>query len=580
MNAPGHPSRLPNDDAQSALLLLAIAPSAAGGAVLEGLPGPGRDRWLATLAGLLPAGAPVVKVPAAVGDDRLYGGLDFAASLAAGKPVFASGLLEAADGGLLLLAMAERLPAATAAAVAALIDRREVVVERDGTSLRAPCKTGVIALDESLPGEEGVAAALVDRLAFRIAPETVPAAERDAFAPDAAEVAMAREAAGGVEAGPAVIESLCQAAAALGIDSPRAVLLCLAAARAAAAWRRSPEVEEADAAVAARLVLAPRATRLPQPPGEDEADSRDEQAPDPDAGEKRDGATDIPEDVVLAAAAAALPPGLLERLKSERRGGARSAFGGKAGRIVRRRRRGRPVGIRRTPEVHGERLNLLATLKCAAPWQRLRGGSPGRLRLAPDDLHVTQFEDATEATTIFAVDASGSQAAARLAEVKGAVELLLADCYVRRDQVALVAFRGDTAEIVLPPTRALARAKRALAALPGGGGTPLAAGIDAARELAAQCAGLGRTPAVVFLTDGRANVARDGTEGAGAAQDDALVAARYFAAAGLETLLLDTSRRPRPAAREIAAALGAAYLPLPRADAGAIESAVRRRVAA
>ena len=72
----------------------------------------------------------------------------------------------------------------------------------------------------------------------------------------------------------------------------------------------------------------------------------------------------------------------------------------------------------------------------------------------------------------------------RLAEVKGAIELLLVDCYVRRDSVALIAFRGKTAELVLPPTRSLARAKRVLAGLPGGGGTPIASGLEAALALA------------------------------------------------------------------------------------------------
>ena len=81
---------------------------------------------------------------------------------------------------------------------------------------------------------------------------------------------------------------------------------------------------------------------------------------------------------------------------------------------------------------------------------------------------------------------------------------------MRRDQVALIAFRGRGAELLLPPTRSLVRAKRSLAGLPGGGGTPLAAGIDAALALADAGAPRGGTPVVVLLTDGRANIARDG----------------------------------------------------------------------
>lgn len=127
-----------------------------------------------------------------------------------------------------------------------------------------------------------------------------------------------------------------------------------------------------------------------------------------------------------------------------------------------------------------------------------------------DDLRIRILKQRTETTTVFCVDASGSAALERLAEAKGAVELLLAEAYVRRDRVALVAFRGTGAELVLPPTRSLTRAKRGLSGLPGGGGTPLAAGIDAAVAVALGVRRGGSRPAIVLLTDGRANVARSG----------------------------------------------------------------------
>jgi magnesium chelatase subunit D len=181
--------------------------------------------------------------------------------------------------------------------------------------------------------------------------------------------------------------------------------------------------------------------------------------------------------------------------------------------------------------------------------------------------------------TIFAVDASGSAALHRLSEAKGAVELLLADCYVRRDQVAMVSFRGTEAEVLLPPTRSLVRAKRQLADLPGGGGTPLAAGIEAAEGLADRCARGGLTPTIVLLTDGRANVARDGSHDRDAAERDALAAARRLQAAGVTALLIDTAPRSRPAARELAAAMGARHLPLPQGDARSLSAAVRSQMA-
>ena len=192
-----------------------------------------------------------------------------------------------------------------------------------------------------------------------------------------------------------------------------------------------------------------------------------------------------------------------------------------------------------------------------------------------EDFRVTRYRQRSETTTIFVVDASGSAALHRLAEAKGAVELLLADCYVRRDQVALIAFRGAAAELLLPPTRSLVRAKRNIAALPGGGGTPLASAIDAAALLAEQIQRRGGTPGLVFLTDGRANIARDGTQGRDRANSEALAAAPRLRLLRAPTLLIDTSPRPNPAAAGLAAAMGATYLPMPHARAHTLRDAVQ-----
>ena len=192
---------------------------------------------------------------------------------------------------------------------------------------------------------------------------------------------------------------------------------------------------------------------------------------------------------MLAAAAAAIPPDLLAQLRlGTLRRAAPDAVGPRRAAAAGGRARpadGRPA---RRPQA-GARLNVVETLRAAAPWQPLRRRERGHRRRpgsrsGRDDFRVTRFKQRTRTTTIFVVDASGSAALNRLAEAKGAVELLLADCYVRRDQVALLAFRGREAELLLPPTRSLVRAKRSLAGLPGGGGTPLAAGIDAALALA------------------------------------------------------------------------------------------------
>jgi len=287
--------------------------------------------------------------------------------------------------------------------------------------------------------------------------------------------------------------------------------------------------------------------------------------------------------VVLNAALAAIPAGLLAQLQLAAGAGFRAEVSGKSGALRNSGKRGRPFGVRVGQPGGGVRLNLTETLRAAAPWQKLRrpaGRTPDdaaseRIFVRPEDFHVTRYRQRAATVTIFAVDASGSTAINRLAEAKGAVELLLADCYVRRDHVALLAFRGLGPVLLLPPTRSLVRAKRSLAGLAGGGSTPLAGGIDAALRLAEDARYKGQTPIIVLLTDGAANIGRDGKPGRAKAEQDALAAARAARAARLTALLVDTSPRPQRFAQRLSAEMSARYLPLPYAHAAALARAVR-----
>ncbi|MFN9634861.1 MAG: VWA domain-containing protein, partial [Erythrobacteraceae bacterium] len=146
--------------------------------------------------------------------------------------------------------------------------------------------------------------------------------------------------------------------------------------------------------------------------------------------------------------------------------------------------------------------------------------------------------------------------------------------YVTRSEVALVAFRGEQAELLLPPTRSLTRARRALSELPGGGGTPLAMGLNAAREVAEAVIARGRSAALVILTDGRANIAADGSPGRPQAKLDAEAAAKVIYARGIDALVVDISVRPGPEGAELARALGGRFLALPRADARLLQQAI------
>jgi len=558
----------PWQDAVHAAALLAVDPLGCGGACVRAGHGPVRTRWLALLRGLLPDGTAWRKVPLNIADARLLGGLDLAATLVAGRPVAERGLLAEASGGVLILPMAERVPAGLAGRLALALDAGTIAL---------------VALDEGVAEDERAPAALLDRATFHVKLSEVGAREPDGDLPAPEEIAAARLRLPGVRAGDGTIVALCSTAAALGVESVRAPLLALRAARAAAALAGRDEVAAEDAALACRLVLAPRATMLPvqdAPPStpEEAPDAAPADQPQPDRsandGDDDASAPGALSDVLLQAAAAAIPAGLLATLQARvQRQAPRTAGVSGASQAG---RRGRPAGIRAGDPRGAERLNLVETLRAAAPWQRLRGAAGGRLQIRRADFRVTRCVQRAETTTIFVVDASGSSALNRLAEAKGAVELLLAECYVRRDQVAVLAFRGTGAQLLLPPTRSLVRAKRGLAALPGGGGTPLAAGLDAGLLLADAVLRRGGTPSLVLLTDGRGNVARDGRGGRDRAEADAVQAARAIRLAGVAVLLVDTSPRPAPAARKLAEAMAARYLPLPYANAAALSAVVSR----
>ena len=540
-------------DAALALELFLIAPRQLGGLVLRGA-GPARD----ALVERLTAATLVRRLPAHVDDDRLLGGIDLAASLAAGRRVPQPGLLDEVAGGTLLVPMAERLPAAIAGRLAQARD----------SGARS---FGLVLLDDGQGPDEMPSPALADRVAFLV----------DLGAARPAEWATAGRRLAFEAVAPLddkALRALAETAAVLGIDSTRVLLFAQAAARAHAAWQGRERVAEDDLQVAARLVLAARATQMP---------ATAEEPPEESAGQSNDNADSHNEDQqgnpeplserIIEAALAAIPSDLLARLAqgAARRGSKGSGGGQKA----KSKLRGKPLAARPGMPRGGARLALIDTLRAAVPWQALRRREAGEH--APDgiivrksDLRVRRFENRAAAVTVFCVDASGSAAMARLAEAKGAVELMLAQAYVTRSEVALIAFRDSAAQVLLPPTRSLTRAQNALASMPGGGGTPLAAGIAAARAVADAVAARGSTPLIVFLTDGSANVAADGSPGRARAREDAEAAARGMAASGHPALVLDIAPRPRSEAEALARSLHARYLPMPMADAAGMRRAV------
>lgn len=551
--------------AETALRLLAVDPGGLGGLWLRARAGPVRDRLVGDL-GSLPL--PLRRLHPSVGDEALFGGVDLAATLGAGRVVTRAGML--ADPAALVLAMAERCPPALAGRLAVALDAA------------AHC---LIALDEGAEPDEALPAALADRLAFHLDLNWL--GWHDTGPPDTgAGLAEARARLSAVALPAGAEADLAGVAVQLGVASLRAPLLALRAARAAAALAGHATVTADDLRIAVELVLAPRATRFPEnAPDEAPEEPQDDPPPEPEADspdtDDDPGDTDhpeIPQDILLEAARALLPPDLLERMAQKP---ARGAKGSGAGAARKGNRRGRPLPSRAGRLDGTARIDLVATLRAAAPWQAIRrrlaleAGRPDRrLFIQPDDIRLKRYEEKSDRLVIFAVDASGSAAFSRLAEAKGAVELLLADAYARRDHVALVAFRGTGADVLLPATRSLVQTKRRLADLPGGGGTPLAAGLRAGLDLAIQARARGMSPTLAILTDGRANIALSGTPNRAEAAADATLLARSLRAAGVPALVIDMGNRPEAALRALAADMGAPYLALPRADAGRLSTAV------
>lgn len=586
MNAASAADSSPLLSFAAAAALFAVDPHGTGGACVRSLAHPLRDQWLALLRDSLPPSAPLRRIPCNITDDRLLGGLDLTATLRAHRPIAEHGVLAEANGGVIVIAMAERLSLHTASLLSTAQESGQVRIARDGVSLTLDSHVGIVALDEGMSDDERIPASLLDRMGFLLDFDGLGVHVRLRPAFTRAQIETARRLLPSVRASGEIIQALCATAVALGIGSLRAPYLALRAACASAALEGRSTVQEADVARAARLVLSPRALAMPTQPSdpadEPETEQRSEAPPPDESVSKDDAQLQISEqqleDLVLAAAKAAIPAGLLERIRQQSGNVPQAGAGqGRVGAWRGSPDRGRPCGVRRGTPRGRARMNVIETLRAAAPWQRLRGRAPrdeSRIRVVPADFRITRFKQRTQTLTIFAVDASGSAAINRLAEAKGAVELLLADCYIRRDQVAVISFRGRSAELLLPPTRSLVRAKRSLAQLPGGGGTPLACGLESAWLLGHQSQRRGETPTLVVLTDGRANVGRNGEPGRESAHRQALDAARAVARSGMAALFVDTSPRPNALARDLAVAMRAVYIPLPHADARALSAIV------
>ena len=621
------------NDAMTSLQLLQIDSHGWGGIWLRAPFGPVRELWLRHLS---ETGLNTVKLPGNIDVERLLGGIDLSRTLQSGLLQMQTGLLQQADLGLVCISMAERFPTALIAPMTQAMDTQSLPpLKINNTESSVRTQFGVVALDESMADDPPMSPALQERLGLwfdlqDIAPSDVSDVSLNTrkddnaldvmgiqIAPDA--LARMKQSLPHIQWTDEQVLAVCSTAQGLGIDSLRVPTLALRVACCHAALHARSHIADDDLAFAARRVLAPRATQLPAPaenasdaepqnssdssaepdqaqeqssnsleptetpnPSEsakDEEDTSSTETSEEDTNTQDEAPSDLPssenlQEMMIAAALASLPPDVLEGLltKPGRNLGNTS---GRSGQFRSGMQRGRPLPPRTGRPGGHARLHILSTLRAAAPKQRLRGNTQqGRVAIRSEDFHVHRYQQHSSSCLILALDASGSAALQRLAEAKGAVELLLQQSYARRDSVCIVSFKGAKAQLLLPMTRSLVRAKRAMMGLPGGGGTPLALALKMACEQATQLQRQGVTPILVVLSDGRANVNLQGLGGRAQAQADAQQWAAQWRQTGHRCLWIDTSLQPDTQVQNMAQTMGGSYLPMPQVQAQRMASAM------
>jgi magnesium chelatase subunit D len=596
-----------HDRLRLALLLCAVRPEI-GGVLIRGEKGTAKSTAVRALAHVLAAvdGASLVELPIGATEDRVVGSLDLQKVLRDGEHAFSPGLLGRAHGGVLYVDEVNLLHDHLVDVILDAAAMGRVHVERDGVSHSHDAR--FVLIGTMNPEEGELRPQLLDRFGLtvdvhasrdvdvradvirqRMAFEADPVAFADRYAEADAElarrVATARETVDSVCLPDNELRRIAALCAAFDVDGMRADLVIARTAVAHAAWRGASVVAEEDIRVAAELALPHRRRRDPfDDPGLDPdvlddamaqaGESADAPDPDPDPDPEPPGGGDstsesessVPQHNSGSHPRPSAAPSSAFRTRALVVPGVGEGAPGRRSRA--RNRTGKAISATSEPEA-GHGLHVFGTLLAAAGRQR----RPGRPRPEPDDVRRAIREGREGNLVIFVVDASGSMAARdRMSAVSGATLSLLRDAYQRRDKVAVITFRQQDAQLLLPPTSSVHIASRRLARFDTGGKTPLAQGLLAARDVVVRekARDRARRSLVVVLTDGRAT---GGSDPLGRAR----TAAAMLVAEGAAAVVVDceTSHVRLGLAEQLASHLGAPAVRLAQLRADALTDVVR-----
>ena len=506
------------------------------------------------------------KIHAQITDFDLYGGIDISNSIKEKELTKRTGIF-GNPSQFIYLSMSERIGSSLAGKICLAIDKRQT--------------SYVISLDEGLE-DERTPYSILDRLAFAFDLNDERQLQRINLSKIRDNLPEIRSRLFKVHISEKMKNQFSITALALGVTSLRAPIFALRTARALAAIRGKSFVSKNDFVMAIQLTLAHKATQIPRIQEPQKQEEEQEETNDTKNKENNDPSEmDIPQEMIINAIESTLPKDVLGEIKllSPKKDTLNSNASGSGQRKL-GNRRGSPKPSRKMPFDTSKRLDLISTLRSAAPWQKLRRelhGSPDNsIIIYKDDLFVRQYEEKSDRLIIFTVDASGSNAIGRLGEAKGAIEYLLGEAYANRDHVSLIAFRGTKAEVLLPATRSLVQAKKKLADLPGGGGTPIASGLEKAVEISITARNKGLTPTIAIMTDGKANISLEGQVDKKQALSDSEKFCMVIQNLKIPAIVIDTSNRPQQPAKDLAQKANAKYIPMPRADAKKLSNAISK----